>query len=220
MPMKLSLSIFCAVMLGCTFLHAEDKPLTAFETLKQARKLLGEPLGNQLLSMESENAKLRPRLWWIRYFDEKVFLKIRAIQMVGPEMLQNVIPGNFFDGGDKNYLVPQKDLKVDSEKCIAFIEKAAQENGIPLHSLNVKLFKPYPSETSPVWLFEWLNEKNDELGSMKISATTGDIIEIVGLKLKGKKYESISKRTFTQAVKDTFGGDEDDKEAKGKEKKD
>jgi hypothetical protein len=216
------LSGFLVVILASAFvgLRAEDKPPTAFETLKQARKLLGDPVGKQVVSMESENAKLRPRLWWIRYYDEALFLKIRAVQIVGPEILQNVEPGNPFDGGDKRYIMPEKDLKVDSEKCIVFMEKAARENGIPLYSLNAKLFKPYPSETSPIWFFEWFDEKGDKLGKMKISATTGDILEIVGLKLKGKKYASISKRTVSQVVTETFsGGDEEESDSKAKEKK-
>ncbi|MDD2710141.1 MAG: hypothetical protein PHV34_19330 [Verrucomicrobiae bacterium] len=221
--MKLLPSLLLAVFLTGSLLQAaDDKPLSAIETLNKARKLVGDRLANSLLSMESEGAKLRPRYWWVRYFDDQVFLKIRSIQMIGPEMVQNIIPGNFFDGGDKHYIIRPEELKVDSEKCIAFIEKASAEGGIPLHSINVRLCKPHPGESNPVWYFQWYDENNKKLGKMEVSATTGNILEIDGLKLKGKKYKGVSHETFSQKVGGFFSGDEEEKGAKKKsnEKKD
>src|SRR5438128_2016978 len=141
-----SFLLFLALMLGLQGLQASDKPMTALETLREARKQLGDA-GKNLLSMESEHARLRPRYWWIRFYDDSLFLKVRAIHMIGPDMIENVRPGNPLDGGDAELVIFQDLLKFDSEKCISFIEKAAKDSGIPLHSINIKLEKLYPGET-------------------------------------------------------------------------
>lgn len=183
-----------------------NKPLTAFETLAATRKQLGDAVGSNLLSMRCENAKLRPRYWWIRFFDQSVFLKIRAVYMIGPEMVRNVEPGNFFDGGDQRYVIHPDELKYDSEKCLVFVEKCAKESGIPLHSLDILLEKPHEGETSPIWTFDWFDEKRSHLGMMKVSATTGKVVEIVDLKIKSPRYEGVSRKSAAGSVEDTFLG--------------
>ncbi len=187
-------------------LYAEDKPPSAFEELKRAQKQVGERTGKRLLSMESQHAKLRPRYWWIRFFDEQAFLKVRAIHIIGPEIIRDIEPSNPFDGGNAEYIITTELLKCDSEKCIAFMEKAAKENKIPLYSLNVRLEKPYPGESNPIWYFEWFDEKENSLGEINISAATSRVTEIIGLKIKDKKFQKVSKKTFSQDVEDTFLG--------------
>jgi len=204
--MKFPLFASLAFVLGIGILQAEDKPLTALETLKAAKKLLGEPVGNNMLQIKSENGKLRPRYWWIRYYDPSLFLKLRSIQMVGPEMVKNIVPANPFDGGDSGFIIPTEQLKFDSEKAISFMEKAAKESGIPLHSLNIRLEKPHSGETNPIWYFEWFDEKRRKLGTINVSATTGKITEVVDLKIKTKNIESVSKKGFDKEVEGTFLG--------------
>ena len=68
------LPLVLASLAASAFAAPVDKPLTAFETLAAARKQLGDGVGSNLLEMSCENAKLRPRFWWIRFFDESVFL--------------------------------------------------------------------------------------------------------------------------------------------------
>jgi len=200
-----SFFLLFALVAGLQGLQAADKPMTAFETLKEARKQLGDG-GKHLLSMESEHATLRPRYWWIRFFDDSAFLKVRAIHMIGPDIIENVRPANPFDGGDADHVIFPDSLKVDSEKCIKFMEKSAKDSGIPLHSLNIKLEKLYPGESNPIWMFEWLDENDDKLGTINISATTGKVTEIVGLKIRDPKFANVSKKTFSQSVEDTFVG--------------
>jgi len=200
--------VFCAflIVLGIGILRAEEKPPSAFETLKAAKKLLGEKVGDNVLQMKCENAMLRPRLWWIRYYDDSLFLKVRSVQMVGPEMTKNIAPGNLFDGGDSNYIMLKEQLKVDSEKCISFVEKAAKQSEIPLHSLNIRLEKPHGGETSPIWHFVWFDEAGRKLGSIDISAVTGKITAVENLKLKTKNIENVSTKSFPKNVEDTFLG--------------
>jgi hypothetical protein len=183
---------------------AAEKTMTAFEVLKEARRQLGNRSGKDVLSMESENGKLRPRYWWITFYDESLFLKKRVIQMIGPEMIQNIEPGNPFDGGNKKYVIDPESLKYDSDKCITFLERMAKDNGIPLHSINVRLEKPHPGETSPIWFFEFFNSKNEKLGKVSISASTGKVTEIIGLKIKEKRFAPVSKKTVSQTVGETF----------------
>ncbi|MCC7518795.1 MAG: hypothetical protein IT578_06380 [Verrucomicrobiae bacterium] len=202
---RLLLALFVLSSLAA-FAAPADKPLTAFETLALARKQLGEAVGTNLLSMRCENAKLRPRYWWIRFFDASLFLKVRAVQMIGPEMVRNVEPANIFDGGDQRFVIRREELKYDSEKCILFIERCARESGVPLHSLDILLEKPHEGETSPLWTFEWFDEKRDRLGTMKISATTGKIIEIVDLKIKSPRYQDATRKSLGENVEDTFLG--------------
>jgi hypothetical protein len=180
-----------------------DRPLTAFETLAAAKKQLGAA-GANLLSMRCENAKLRPRFWWIRFFDESLFLKIRAVYMIGPEMVRNVEPGNIFDGGDNRFVIHPEELKYDSEKCLLFVEKCAKDSNIPLHSLDVLLEKPHEGETSPLWTFDWFDVKRDRLGRMKVSATTGKVVEIVDLKIKSPRYSNVARKSASGSVQDTF----------------
>ena len=182
-----------------------DTPLTAFETLAAARKQLGNA-GSNLLSMSCENSKFRPRYWWIRFFDQSLFLNIRAVYMIGPEMVRNVEPGNIFDGGDQRFVIRPDELKYDSKKCLVFIEKCAKENGIPLHSLDILLEKPHEGETSPIWTFDWFDVKRSCLGKMKISATTGKVVEIVDLKIKAPRYKDVSRKSMAGSVEDTFTG--------------
>jgi len=201
------LRLFLAALLlssATAFAAPADKPLTAFETLSLARKQLGDAVGANFLSMRCENAKLRPRYWWIRFFDESLFLKVRAVQMIGPEMVRNVEPGNIFDGGDRRYVIRPEELKYDSEKCIRFIEKCARESGIPLHALNVLLEKPHEGEVSPIWTFDWYDEKDSRLGTMKISATTGKVVEIVDLKIRSPRYQDASRKSLGGNIEDTF----------------
>jgi hypothetical protein len=187
-------------------IQAADKPPTAFDVLKETQKQLGSKYSKALLSMESDGAKLRPRYWWIRFYDDSLWLKIRAVHMVGPDMIENVVPGNVFDGGNPEYIIQPDQLKYDSEKCITFIEKAAKENEIPLHALNIKLVKPHPGESNPIWTFEWLDEKDRNIGKLSISATTGRVTEIIGLKIKDKKLQGVSKKKLSENVEDTFLG--------------
>lgn len=212
--MKISVSILLVALLGVGgTLTAEmsDKPPSAFASLKQARRLLGEKgSGAHFLSMESENAKLRPRYWWIRFYDDSLLLKLRAVQMIGPEMIRNLEPGNPFDGGNKAYVIDPESLKIDSDRCIAIMEELARDNKIPLAGINARLRKPHPGESNPVWYFEWLDANNDTLGKVNISATTGRVLEIVGLKLKSKRHQDVSRKTAAQETEDTFlgiGGD-------------
>lgn len=186
----------------------ESKPLSAYKALKMAQKLLGEKNTSLVLSIESEYSKLQPRYWWIRFYDESLFFKVRAVQMIGPEMIRNIEPGNPFDGGNIHYAIPVKDLnpKYDSDRCIQWIERIAKENRVPLHSLKVRLEKPYPGESNPVWIFEWLDSKEDPLGTMTISAVTGKVLEVVGLKLKSKRFAGVSKKTGSQKIEDAFVG--------------
>ncbi len=208
--MKYPLYAFLIIILSLNALHAADKPLTAFEVLKMVDKQLGDPVGKNLLRMEAEYAKLRPREWWIRYYDASLSLKVRAIRVIGSEINRNVEPGNIFDGGNVEYVIQPDQLKYDSEKCIAFMEKAARENNIPLHSLHMRLEKPFPGESNPIWHFEWLDAREDSLGKISVSATTGKVTEIVGLKIREKRFQGVSKTTFPQDVEETFlgiGGD-------------
>ncbi len=197
--------LFLGLVIGLNGLQAADKPMTAYQVLAEARKQLGAS-GKHLLSMESEHAKLRPRYWWIKFYDESLFLKLRAVQMIGPEMLQNVRPGNPFDGGDVDHVIMPDQLKFDSDKCVAFMEKAAKDSGIPLHSLNVRLEKPFPGESNPIWFFEWLDQNDDKIGTINVSATTGKVTEIVGLKIRDPRFKNVSKKTFSENVEDTFVG--------------
>jgi hypothetical protein len=204
--MKTTLSFLLLLIFNLSLSQAADKPLTAFEVLKHAEKQLGEKYSKKLVSMESQNAKLRPRYWWIRFYDDTVWLKVRAVQMIGPEMIRNIIPGNPFDGGNAEHLIDPDQLKYDSERCIAFIEKAAAQNQIPLHALNAKLEKPHPGESNPIWTFDWLDETDVSLGKISISATTGKVTEIIGLKIKDPRFQGVSKKTLSQGVGDTFMG--------------
>jgi hypothetical protein len=206
--MKCYLSAALIFLLSINFLHAEkptDKPMTAFEVLKEAQHQLGKS-GKNLIGMQSEGAKLRPRYWWIRFYDESLTMKIRAVEMIGPEMLKNLVPTNPFDGGNEQFIIQPELLKCDSEKCIAFLEKACKESGIPLHSINVKLDKPHPGESNPIWYFELFDANNKKLGKMNISATTSKVTEIVGVKLKDKRFSSVSRNTPTQDIEETFVG--------------
>lgn len=183
---------------------AAEKVPTAFETLAVARKQLGDAVGSNLLSMRSDHSKLRPRFWWIRFFDQSVFLKVRAVYMIGPEMVRNVEPGNIFDGGDSRYVIRTDELKYDSDKCILFLEKCAKDSGIPLHSLDICLEKPHEGETSPVWTFDWYDSNRAHLGMMKVSATTGKVVEIVDLKIKSPRFGGVARRSAAGSVEDTF----------------
>jgi len=187
-------------------LYAADKPPTAFEVLKEARKKLGEPVSKNLLRMESEYARLRPRHWWVRFYDADVTLKVRALYMIGSEMNRNITPGNIFDGGNAEFIINPEQLKYDSEKCIAFIQKACKDSNIPLQSLHVRLEKPHPGESNPIWYFELLDAQEEALGRLSISATTGRVTEIVGLKLKDTRFKPVSKSTLSQDVEETFIG--------------
>ncbi len=207
---SLRLFLLAATLGAGILMAADDRPPTAFETLKTARKQLGDRIGANLLSMESDHAKLRPRFWWLRFYDDQLFLKLRAIMIIGPEIIRNVEPGNIFDGGDKRYIIEPDLLKVDSDKCIAFMEKAARENNIPLYSRDVRLEKPHTEETNPIWYFTWHDEKGGTLGKISISATTAKVIEIVGLRIKTPRFQSVARKTAGQEVEDTFlgiGGD-------------
>ena len=187
-------------------LYADDKPPSAFKELQEARRQVGDHVGKSLLSMESDNAQLRPRYWWIRFYDEQNLFKLRAVHIIGPEITRNIEPSNPFDGGNADHIIPTESLKYDSEKCITFMEKAAKENKIPLYSINTRLEKPYPGESNPIWYFEWFDEKGNSLGKINISATTGRVTEIVGLKIKDKRFQSVSKKTFSEDVEGTFLG--------------
>ncbi len=211
--MKSFLCALLAVTFSFASLHAAEKSsekhLTAFKTLEIAQKQLGES-GHQLLQMESKYAKLKPLFWWIRFYDPKLFLKVRAVHMIGSEMVQNIEPGNPFDGGDEEFVIERDLLKYDSDKCIKFMERAAKENNIPLFSMNILLEKPHPGESNPIWTFEWFDEQNRSLGIIRVSATTGRVTEIIGLKIKTHKLEGVAKKTMSQDVEDTFlgiGGD-------------
>lgn len=207
--MKSISSVFIALLFLVQGLMAADKPLSAFQTLDKAKKQLGDSkIG--LLQMETKYSKLQPRYWWIRFYDPSLFLKVRAVHMIGPEMIRNIEPGNPFDGGDEAYVIPRDSLKYDSDYCIKFMEKAAKENHIPLHSLNITLEKPHEGETNPVWTFEWLDENEGNLGTLKVSASTGRITEVVGLKIKARNIGGVSKTKFSEDVEETFlgiGGD-------------
>jgi hypothetical protein len=206
--MKFSLHAFIIFLFSISMVHAEkpgEKPMTAFEVLAEAKHQLGK-FGKEVLSMESENSHLRPRYWWIRFYDDSLFMKTRAVQMIGPEMMKNMEPGNPFDSGNREFVIQPDLLKYDSEKCIAFIEKAAKDSGIPLSSLNAKLEKPHPGESNPIWFFELFNAEGEKLGKINISATTGKVTEIIGLKLKDKRFDPVSKNTPSQDVESTFLG--------------
>ncbi len=206
MKMHRLLLLVLVLSSATTFGASSETPLTAFETLAAARKQLGDPAGSNLLSMSCENTKFRPRYWWIRFFDESLFLDVRAVYMIGPEMIRNVEPGNIFDGGDQRYVIHPDELKYDSEKCLVFVEKCAKENGIPLHSLDILLEKPHEGETSPLWTFDWYDVKRNRLGHMKISAVTGKVVEIVDLKIKAPRYKDVSRKSMAGSVEDTFTG--------------
>jgi hypothetical protein len=200
---------FFALVLSLIFtlngIAAEEKPISAFKTVEIAKKQLGK-FGTHLLEVECVNAKLRPRYWWIRFYDDSLFLKVRAVQMIGPEMIRNMEPANPFAGGNVDYIISPESLKYDSDRCIAFIERAAKENNIPLHSLNIRLKKPHPGESNPIWYFEWFDEKGDSLGKLNISATTGRVTEVVGLKIKDPKFGGVSRKKVGEEIEETFLG--------------
>lgn len=203
--LSLIFTFLFSISAGSIYAQKSEKQLTAFEVLKHAQRQLGR-FGKDLLSMETENSKLQPRYWWIRFFDESLVFKIRAVQMIGPEMMKNLEPGNPFDGGNRDFIISPDLLKCDSDKCINFIEKAAKASDIPLHSLNIKLDKPHPGESNPIWHFELRDLNNKSLGTISISATTSKVTEIVGLNLKDKRFSGVSKKTATQSIEETFLG--------------
>jgi hypothetical protein len=204
-PMRTLLNLIAFTVLA-SGITAAEKPMTAFEVLKETQKQLGPKYAKTFLSMESDGAKVRPRYWWVRFYDDSLWLKIRAVHMVGPDMIENKVPANILDGGNKELIIQQEQLKYDSEKCIAFIEKAAKENGIALHALNIKLVKPHPGESNQIWTFEWLDENDRNIGKLSISATTGRVTEIVGLKIKDPRLQGVSKKKLSENVEDTFLG--------------
>jgi hypothetical protein len=149
-------------------------PFHAFgETALNALKALPRGEARKVTSIQATEGAPAPQAWTLQVPDAK--LGSREYVVVKGEIVSSQAAAKAADarGGKPQSLLGDGTIKIDSDRAAQIALQQAQAEGIDVVSLNYRLQKSGP-KAAPVWVITCLDAKGAELGSVAISAITGN----------------------------------------------
>ncbi len=186
----LSISVLVSLSWGLTNLPAATlahKPLTGFQALEVAARVVAPASKNQVLQIEGPRSEteLYPDVWKFVFWDANAKQNGRLITVSQGAVTE--IRDGFFEldkfrllAYKPDEVIPPSALKFDSDKALDAVLKSTQLQGIRLSSVTFSLSKD-KEVGQAVWKIEILADdggKENDIGYARVSAETGGILEM------------------------------------------
>lgn len=174
-------------VLGIALLSLNDAwSLTAFQAKEVAEKQLGEGTKNKLISMEGPRSanSLTPTEWRFVFFDPHAEQQGKLIR-VRDKSVAEMREGYFelkklrLASYKPEEIIDSKELKIDSNKALDIVNKAADIKNTKLSTVTFKLSKS--DDGTPLWRMEFLADKEGyetDIGWATVHVGTGQIVEM------------------------------------------
>lgn len=168
--------------------------LTAFEARQIAEKMLSDQARGKLIKVVGPaSAGVAPESWRFIYYDPFGNQNGRLVVVTGKAVTETRDGYVELDqvrlaAYKEDEIIPAGELKIDSDKALAAVQKAALLQSIKLSSVKYEL-KKGGGNVVPVWtltLYADVRGDNKEIGTAKLSAETGQIFD---LKIDNKKLQ-------------------------------
>ena len=176
---------------------ASHRPLTAFQALAVAAKVVTPEAHHQLIEIEGPRSDTEqcPDVWKFVFWDSTAHQNGRLVTVTRGVVTE--IRDGFFEldkmrilAYKQNEAIPPQALRVDSDKALVAVIRSSTLQGVRLSSVTFALTKN-PEVGQAVWKIELLADnagRETDIGYARVSAETAGIIEMkIDLELLKKK---------------------------------
>lgn len=170
---------------------------TAFEARQIAEKMLSDQARGKLIKAVAQKGEsVTPDSWRFIFFDPFASQNGRLIVVTGKAVTE--IRDGYVELDEvrlaaykEEEIIPNAALKIDSDKALALVQKAALMQSVKLSAVQYEL-KKGKGDVAPVWslvLYADVKGESKEIGTAKLSAETGQIfdLKIDNQKIDGEK---------------------------------
>lgn len=178
---------FVAVPFLCTAFvpqvtAAEDEP-SALALVKEGNRYVGEQAKDKVVQLRSEKSvgSLKPRVWYVVYYDPTATFKAVEVKFGGGKMMDVKRPFRVLETVmDKDTVIDLEKVKIDSDKAISIATKEPI-----LEDLKVKAASARLQNTAggPTWIVRLWAQKlrktheDADIGEIRISADEGKVLQ-------------------------------------------
>lgn len=194
--------IICA---NAAFAAEKASQYSALKALKVAANSVPQNVRNQLVRIVGEEGKLHPVTWQVVFYDDSASMDMRVITVSRGEILTNEDPLSIFESTNLSACINLSDIKLDSKDVVNTIHKLAYENKIPVYAMDVRLEKLQHGNVTPLWEIVLKNARDNEVGTIWVSAKSGKILKTDGVELTPES-KLRAEKSFGQSFTDTFLG--------------
>lgn len=194
------------IQLGIFLLVAAAFPLSAAETAYQAlgvvrAKLTASGLKN-VTEVTGDRGGDQPQSWKILMNDPEARGGVREIVVSKGEIISERTPLTGFSGSGSLPVVDLTKLNLDSDKAFNLANESAQKSGTGFHWVNYTL-RTDVKTGSPLWVLELIDYMGAPVGTIYISAQTGQITK--GLQLETSRAAATQASTSETETKPVGG---------------
>jgi hypothetical protein len=154
-------------------------------------KALPRGEARKVTSIQATEGSPTPQAWTIQVPDTKAPGGFREYVVVKGEIVRSQAVGKPEEarGMRPEPLAGNNTIKIDSDQAAQIALQQAKADGIGVVSLNYRLQKSGP-KAAPVWVLSCMDDKGRELGSVAISAVTGNVLAQDGFALGGHPVQA------------------------------
>lgn len=182
--MKKSLLAFATLSL--VLMATSAYAATAFEARQIAEKMLSDQARGKLIKAVAQKGEsVTPDSWRFIFFDPFGSQNGRLIVVTGKAVTE--IRDGYIELDEvrlaaykEEEIIPNGALKIDSDKALALVQKAALMQTVKLSAVQYEL-KKGKGDVAPVWnltLYADVKGESKEFGTAKLSAETGQIFDL------------------------------------------
>lgn len=183
MMKKIVLALSCVTLLATA---ATGFAATAFEARQIAEKMLSDQARGKLIKVVAPKGEsVTPDSWRFIFYDPFGNQNGRLVVVSGKAVTE--IRDGYIELDEvrlaaykEDEIMPNSELKIDSDKALAFVQKAALMQTVKLSAVQYEL-KKNKGNVVPVWnltLYADVKGKSTEIGTAKLSAENGQIFDL------------------------------------------
>lgn len=179
-------SLLALSSLALLLMASSGLAATAFEARQIAEKMLSDQARGKLVKVVAQKGEsVTPDSWRFIFYDPFASQNGRLIVITGKAVTE--IRDGYVEidqvrlaAYKEDEIIPNNELKIDSDKALAIVQKAALMQSIKLSTVQYEL-KKSKGNVAPVWtltLYADVKGASTEIGTAKLSAETGQIFDL------------------------------------------
>lgn len=165
--MRILLTIGCLLVAHVAMAANE----TAYTALRVFGKREGEQALYRVIELRGRSGAPQPSAWKLTVDDPKARGGLRELEIQRGRIVSERTPVGRNAGAPMNF----NQLNLDSDGAFTVVNQEAQKRAVPFERLDYVLHGG--SGGAPVWDIELFDGRTGRVGSMRISADTGEIIQ-------------------------------------------
>lgn len=190
--MKLSIVAALALIAALPALQAGST--TALEALQVVREKNSS--AGQLIEMRGERGEPQPQQWTLLFNDSKARGGVREFVVVNKEILSERTPMAGYAGTGNMPAIPASRFKFDSSSAFLKANNQAESNKIGFNWIDYTL-RSIGDASDPVWTLKLVDNMGTTVGTIEISAETGEVIAPLDVADVPRRDEETSSATST-----------------------